>query len=97
MEFVAVVSHMLLAFKIRVSELGGYKYMRMIYELSFLKLSVIIVSLLLNWKVYSVQLGTTRPKYLMIKKIVKISSRANLNRIYKFYSGRILITGCFSH
>lgn len=54
------------------------------------------MSLLLNWEVYSVQLGTILPKYL-IRKIVKISPGGNLNRIYKFYSGRILMTACFSH
>lgn len=55
--------------------------------------------LLLNWKVYSVHLGTilSAKYYSVIKKIVKISSSGNLNRIYKFYSGRILIIEAAFH
>lgn len=35
MEFVAVVSHMLLTFEIRVLELVGYEYMRIIMKYNF--------------------------------------------------------------
>lgn len=88
----------MLTFKIRVSELEGYKYMRIVYEIYFLKLSVIIMLLLVNWKVYSIQIGTIlSAKYLTIKKLAKISSSGNLNRIYKFYGGRILINEAGFH